>query len=76
MYTHTRVFVCVHSVAQLYLTLCKSMDCSLPGSSVHGVFQERILEWVAISKAYPNFNAYSHLGVTPAGLRRFPPILY
>ena len=30
-------------------TLCDPMDCSLPGSSVHGVFQERILEWVAIS---------------------------
>ena len=29
--------------------LCKSMDCSLPGSSVHGIFQARILEWVAIS---------------------------
>ena len=30
-------------------TLCDSMDCSLPGSSIHGIFQERILEWVAIS---------------------------
>ena len=30
------------------LTLCNSMDCSLPGSSVHGIFQARILEWVAI----------------------------
>ena len=28
---------------------CNSMDCSLPGSSVHGIFQARILEWVAIS---------------------------
>ena len=28
--------------------LCDPMDCSLPGSSVHGIFQERILEWVAI----------------------------
>ena len=35
-------------VAQSCLTLCDSMDCSLPGSSVHGIFQERILEWVAI----------------------------
>ena len=31
------------------LTLWCSMDCSLPGFSVHGVLQERILEWVAIS---------------------------
>ena len=29
--------------------LCNPMDCSLPGSSVHGIFQARILEWVAIS---------------------------
>ncbi|KAM7233651.1 hypothetical protein CapIbe_015787, partial [Capra ibex] len=26
-------------------TLCDFMDCSLPGSSVHGIFQARILEW-------------------------------
>ena len=31
------------------LTLCDPMDCSLPGSSVHGILQARILEWVAIS---------------------------
>ena len=41
------VCVCVH--AQLCLTLCNPMDCSLPGSSVHGIFQARILEQVAIS---------------------------
>ena len=36
-------------VAQLYPTLCNPMDCSLPGSSVHGIFfQARILESVAI----------------------------
>ena len=35
-------------VTQLYLTLCDSMDCILPGSSVHGISQARILEWVAI----------------------------
>ena len=34
---------------QLSLTLCDPMDCSLPGSSVHGILQARILEWVAIS---------------------------
>ena len=33
-------------VAQSCLTLCNPMDCSLPGSSVHGIFQARILEWV------------------------------
>ena len=31
------------------LTLCNAMDCSPPGSSIHGIFLERILEWVAIS---------------------------
>ena len=36
-------------VAQLCPTLCDPVDCSLPGSSVHGILQARILEWVAIS---------------------------
>ena len=35
-------------VAQSCLTLCDPMDCSLPGSSVHGILQARVLEWVAI----------------------------
>ena len=35
-------------VAQLCLTLCDPIDCSLPDSSVHGILQARILEWVAI----------------------------
>ena len=35
-------------IAQSYLTLCDFMDCSPPGSSVHGIFQSRILEWVSI----------------------------
>ena len=36
-------------VTQLCLTLCDPMDWSLPESSIHGIFQARILEWVAIS---------------------------
>ena len=36
-------------VAQSCPTLCDPMDCSLPGSSIHGIFQARVLEWVAIS---------------------------
>ena len=36
-------------VAQSCPTLCDPMDCSLPGSSVHGILQARILEWIAIS---------------------------
>ena len=40
--------VCACSAAQSCLTLCDPMDCSPPGSSVHGILQARILEWVAI----------------------------
>ena len=36
-------------VAQSYLTLSNPMDCSPPGSSVHGIFQARVLEWGAIA---------------------------
>ena len=42
-------------VAQLCLTLRDLMDCSLPGSSIHGIFQARVLEWGAI--AYQIFAA-------------------
>ena len=35
-------------VTQLCPTLCDSMDCTLPGFSVHGILQSRMLEWVAI----------------------------
>ena len=38
-------------VAQSCPTLCHPMDCSLPGSSVYGIFQTRIMEWVAISSS-------------------------
>ena len=49
--------VCFHSspkereceVVQSCPTLCDPMDCSLPGSSVHGIFQTIVLEWIAIS---------------------------
>ena len=36
-------------VAQLCLTLSDPMDCSLPGPSIHGIFQARVLEWDAIA---------------------------
>ena len=36
-------------VAQSYLTPSDPMDCSLPGPSVHGIFQARVLEWGAIA---------------------------
>ena len=46
------VCVCVCARAKslhLCLTLCNPMDCSLPGSSIYGIFQARVLEWIAIS---------------------------
>ena len=43
------VIVKESEVTQLCLTLGDTMDCSLPGSSVHGILQARILEWVATS---------------------------
>ena len=43
------VLICLSEVAQSCPTLCYPVDCSPPGSSVHGILQARILEWVAIS---------------------------
>ena len=39
------------SVAKSYLTLCDPVDCSPPGSSVHGISQARTLEWVTFKKS-------------------------
>ena len=47
--TYMQSSVQFSSVAQSCLTLSDPMDCSLPCSSAHGIFQARILEWVAIS---------------------------
>ena len=44
-------------------TLCDPVDCSLPGSSIHGILQARILEWVAIS-----FSRDSSLPKNPTGV--------
>ena len=41
-------------VAQLCPTPSDPMDCSLPGSSVHGICQARVLEWVAIGNLFGN----------------------
>ena len=43
-----------------HVQLCDSMDCSLPGSAVYGIFQARILEWVAISSSriFPTQGSY------------------
>ena len=47
-YTHITLLKVKVLVAQSCVILCHPMNCSLPGSSVHGTLQARILEWVAI----------------------------
>ena len=47
-YTHITLLKVKMLVAQSCVILCHPMNCSLPGSSVHGTLQARILEWVAI----------------------------
>ena len=45
-----QLYACLHAHSiHSYLTLCDLMDCSPPGSSVHGISQAKILEWVASS---------------------------
>ena len=46
-------------VTQSCLTLSDPMDCSLPGSSIHGIFQARVLEWGAI--AFPRILGYTSI---------------
>jgi len=51
-------------VAQLHPTLSNPMDCSLPGSSIHGIFQARVLKWGAIAfseKEYRCIHIYINL---------------
>ena len=50
-------------VAQSCPTLCGPMDCSLPGSSVHGIFQARVLEWgaIAFSREPRDWTGVSHI---------------
>ena len=42
------LLIIVHACALIHVQLCIPMDCSHPGSSVHGILQARILEWIAI----------------------------
>ena len=52
------------SVAQLCPTFCNSMDCSLLVSTVRGIFQERILEWVAISFSRASSRLRDHVWIS------------
>ena len=58
----------VRLVTQSYPTLCNPLDCIPPGFSVHGIFQARILEWVAIScsKSLPDPGTEPLSPVSPA----------
>ena len=56
-------------VTQSYLTLSDPMDCSLPGSSVHWIFQARVLEWVAV--AFSSHASKLMLKILQARLQQF-----
>ena len=58
-------------VAQSCPTLCDHVDCSLPGSSVHGVLQPKIVEWVAISFFRGSSRSKGRTWVTCIAGRRF-----
>ena len=55
--------VCACSVAQLCPTLCDLMGCSLSGSSVHGILQAGVVEWVAMpfSRGFPQARDETHI---------------
>ena len=64
------LFACMHvKWLQLFLTLCDHMDCSPPGSSVHGILQARIIEWLS----FPPPGDLPDPGIEPASL--MPPAL-
>ena len=58
-------------VTQLCPTLCNPVDCSLPGSFLHGILQARILEWVAISFSRGSSRPRDQTGVSCIAGRRF-----
>ena len=58
-------------IAQLCLTLCDPMDCSLSGSSIHGIFQARVLEWIAISFSRGSSRPRNRTRVSRIAGRRF-----
>ena len=58
-------------VTQLCLTLCNPKDCSLPGSSLHGILQARILEWVTMPSTRGSSQAMYRTQVSPIAGRFF-----
>ena len=59
-------------VAQSCLTLCDLMDCNPPGSSVHGIFQARALEWGAIAFSVPKITLVEYNNLNPKTLLLAP----
>ena len=59
-------------VAQSCPTLSEPMDCSLPGSSTHGIFQARVLEWVAITFSGPEGSGFQTFESGNTSWRRWP----
>ena len=57
------LFIYNYVCAQSCLTLCDPMDCSPPGSSVHRIFQARILKWVAISYCNKYTDIYIYVSI-------------
>ena len=57
-----------NEVTQSCLTLSDPTDCSLPGSSVHGIFQARVLEWAAIALSECSFYSFTKQTHTEGGL--------
>ena len=60
-----------NEVAQSCPTLCDPMDCSLPGSSIHEIFQASVLEWVAISFSRGSFRPRDWTQVSCIAARHF-----
>ena len=65
------ILCCCSSVTKLCLTLCDPVDCSSPGSSIHGILQARILEWVAISFSRGSFQPRDRTWVSCIAVRFF-----
>ena len=67
------LFVYLLKFTQSCLTLCDPVDCSPPDSSVHGILQARILEWVAISFSRGSSQPRDQTWVSRIAGRRFNP---
>ena len=71
IYIFPMIYNTTTQVTQLCPTLCASVDCCLPGSSVHGILQARLLEWVAISFSRRSSRPRDRTQVSHIAGRRF-----